>query len=103
MLNFKRALLSSALLASFTLSGCAAHAYYGYRVGPPPPPPGMGVVGYAPGPGYIWLDGFYDLRGPRWVWVPGYWARPPRPHARWAKPYWEPHGHGYRFHRGHWR
>jgi hypothetical protein len=102
MAKGKGFLLAAILFAALTMGACASRGYYSYRV-PPPPPPRLGVVGYAPGPGYVWVDGFYDLRGPSWVWVPGYWVRPPRPRAVWVRPYWEPHGRAYRFHRGHWR
>jgi hypothetical protein len=102
-LNFKNAPLTCVVLGSTLMTSCAGHAYYSYGVPPLPPPRAVGAVGIAPGPGYVWIDGFYDLRGTAWVWMPGYWARPPRPGAAWVRPYWEPHGRGYRFHRGHWR
>ena len=102
-LNIKHALLTGVLLASMGLTSCTTHAYVGYRVPRPPPPPVVGVVGYAPGPGYVWIDGFHDLRGTVWVWAPGRWVRPPRPGAVWERSYWEPHERGYRFHRGRWR
>src|SRR6478609_5441134 len=101
-MRVKNMLLAATLLAATAVSACGQPRYYGYSV-PPPPPPRHGVVGYAPGPGYVWADGFYDLRGNRWVWVPGYWVRPPRPRAVWVRPYWEPRGRGYYFHRGRWR
>ena len=96
------ALLTGLLAGSLGLTSCAVSAYRGYRIGPPPPAR-YGVVGYAPGPGYVWCDGYWNLRGRNWVWASGYWARPPRPQAVWVRPYWEPHGRGYRFHRGYWR
>ncbi len=105
MTTFKNALLSAALLGSAALAGCGdGYGYYrsGY-VPPPPPAPYAGAFGYAPGPGYIWTDGFYDLRGGRWLWVQGQWVRPPRPNAVYVRPYWSPYGRGYRFHRGYWR
>ena len=103
-MNLQKLGLAAALLASSALIGCS-HGYYsaGVAVGPPPPPLVYGPVGYAPGPGYVWTDGYYDLRGSNWVWVRGRWARPPHPHARWVKPSWERHGSGYRFHEGHWQ
>jgi hypothetical protein len=98
----KRALWLVPALAMFSLTGCAARASY-YAVGPPPPRPAVyGAVGYAPGPGYVWIDGFWDWRN-RYVWVPGYWGRPPRPHARWV-PGRAYYNHGrYSYRRGHWR
>jgi len=37
------------------------------------------VVAYAPpcpGPGYTWVDGYWDGAGPRRFWRAGYWAAP---------------------------
>jgi hypothetical protein len=103
-MNIKRTLLAGAMLASSMLTACASQAYVAYAVPPPPAAPyAVGAVGYAPGPGYVWADGFWDLHGSRWVWVRGEWRRPPRGHAAWVRPYWEPHGRSYRFHKGYWR
>ena|SRR5271157_5577643 len=103
MSHLKWAMMSAVLFGSMAATACGGYAYYGYRVPPPPPPVEVGVVGYAPGSGYVWIGGFYDLRGDRWEWSRGYWGRPPHRHAVWVRPYWEPHGRGYRFHRGYWR
>lgn len=104
MTKLRSIALTAALAGCTALAGCGGGYYRaGVVIGPPPPPPAYGPVGYAPGPGYVWTDGFYDLRGNNWVWEGGRWARPPHPGAVWVKPYWEPHGRHYRFHRGHWR
>jgi hypothetical protein len=96
-----RNLLPAALvLAGAALTGCAGGAYV---VAEGPPPPRYGVMGYAPGPGYLWTDGFYDLRGSSWVWVPGEWRRPPRRGAVWVSPVWVRSGRAWKFHRGYWR
>ncbi len=70
---------------------------------PPPPPPVYYGYGYArpvaPGPGYAWIDGYYDYYGRDYRWRPGYWA--PRPHHR---AYWyAPRYHGGRYYAGYWR
>jgi hypothetical protein len=88
------------ILAGTILTGCAGGAYV---VAAGPPPPRYGVTGYAPGPGFVWAEGFYDLRGSTWVWVPGAWRRPPRPGVVWVAPAWHPDGRSWRFHRGYWR
>lgn len=98
----KTAVLSAVLLAAGALTACASRPYGYYRVPPPPPPPAYGVVG-APGPDFVWTDGFWDLRGGRWFWVGGRWVRPPRPRAIWVPGYWGRHDGGWRFHRGYWR
>ena len=96
----KRNLLAATfVLAGTLLTGCGP----GYVVVAAPPPPRYGVMGYAPSPGYVWTDGFYDLRGSAWVWVPGTWRRPPRPGSVWVTSAWRQEGRGYRFHRGYWR
>lgn len=104
MFSLKKSGRIAVLLCSCALAGCGGGYYRaGVVIGPPPPPPVYGAVGYAPGPGYIWTDGFYDLQGGRWVWVGGRWARPPYRGARWVHPSWEPRGRGYRYHKGYWR
>jgi hypothetical protein len=84
------------------LAGCGGRYYAGAAFGPPAP-----IIespfGVAPGPGYIWTDGYYDWEGGHYVWRHGTWRRRPRPHAEWIRPHWERHGDRYRFREGHWR
>jgi len=96
----KRALLLAPLLATLSLGACAVRAAY---VTVPPPPPQYGVMGYAPGPGYVWCDGYWNWVGSRYVWVRGYWGRPPRPGLRWVPARWEHRNGRYEFERGRWR
>ena len=97
----KRTLWLVPALAMFFLVGCAAHATY-YGAVPPLPPARVEAFGYAPGPGYLWIDGFWDWRG-HYVWVPGSWVRRPHPHAVWV-PGRGYYNHGrYSYRRGHWR
>ena len=103
MTGLRQAILTGALVAASALAGCASQ-HYGYAsIGPPPPPLVAGAVGYAPGPGYAWAEGFWDLRGGRWFWVGGQWARRPHPRAVWVQGYWSPYGRSHRWHRGYWR
>jgi hypothetical protein len=88
------------VLAGTILTGCAGGAYV---VAAGPPPPRYGAMGYAPGPGFVWTEGFYNMRGSSWVWVPGAWRRPPRGGAVWVTPAWRQEGRAWRFHRGYWR
>jgi len=93
-------LLAAGLTAAGMLAGCSGGAYYVSA----PPPPRYGYVGVAPGPGFIWTEGFYDLRGSNWVWVTGRWQRPPARGRVWVAPEWRREGGGhYRYHRGYWR
>jgi hypothetical protein len=101
----KRFLLSLFLLTGLSLlisaDGCAIRTGYYAPIGPPAPR--YGVIGVAPGPGYIWTDGFYAYRGGNYAWTPGRWARPPRSRSQWVPGRWEQQGRRYRFHRGYWR
>jgi hypothetical protein len=98
----KRTLLAAAFVGLSTLlSGCAVHGGYVAAYGPPAPR--YGVVGVAPGPGYVWTDGYWDRRGGGWGWVSGSWVRPPRARAVWVPGEWRHEGRNWRFHRGHWR
>ena len=92
---------SVAALALLTLPACAHH-YYAGGYPPPPPPRAVGVIGLAPGPGYVWVPGYYDWNG-RYFWTPGRWAYPPRPRAVFVPGYWG-RRHGRQFWvRGYWR
>jgi hypothetical protein len=66
---------SSMFAATHVSIGIGVGGYgNGYRAAPPPP-----VVAYAPprpGPGYTWVDGYWDQVGPRRSWRSGYWAVP---------------------------
>jgi hypothetical protein len=99
----KKLLPLAAVLLGTVLTGCAAGGgYYAVRYGPPPQPR-YGMVGRAPGPGFVWADGYWDRRGGSWVWMDGHWLRPPHQRARWVPGYWVQTRGGYRFHRGYWR
>jgi hypothetical protein len=98
-MNRKLTLLLLVTLMLLVLGACAG----GYYVSVPPPPPRYGVVGYAPGPGFVWVDGYSDWRGGNWFWAGGSWVRPPRPGAVWVPHRWVPYGRRYRFVRGYWR
>jgi WXXGXW repeat (2 copies) len=71
------------------------------RVAPPRPIVETRVA--APGPGYIWVGGYHSWNGNAYVWVPGRWDRPPRPHARWVAHRWVKRHGGYVLVEGHWR
>ncbi len=94
--------IAGAVLAVGGLTACAPHGYYyaSYRMPPPPPAVAYGV---APGPGYVWTNGYYDRRGEGWAWVEGRYMRPPRPHAVWVAPRWRQSGRRWEFRQGYWR
>jgi hypothetical protein len=88
-------LLAVAVLMAGTVFGQVS---FGIRIGPPPPPRIVRVRPPAPGPGFIWIDGYqYPVNG-RYHWHPGYWTRPPYEGANWVGPRHD----GEQFFAGHW-
>jgi hypothetical protein len=71
------------------------------RVGPPAPIIETRIA--APGPGYVWLPGFYAWNGAAYAWRPGRWERPIRPRAVWVPGRWVRERRGWYFVEGHWR
>jgi len=70
----------------------------------PPPPPLVDEYYYpAPGPGYVWIGGYWGWYGGRWVWYRGRWAWPPHRHAVWVGGHWERRGGGGVWISGRWR
>src|SRR5579862_1162512 len=57
--------------------------------GSAPPPPVVETVTVSPGPGYIWVGGFWTWRHHHWDWVSGRWAYPPRYGAVWVDAHWD--------------
>lgn len=98
----QKLLAASAVFLGTVLSACGggySSAYVGYG----PPPPRYGVVGVAPGPGYIWVDGYWNRYGNDWRWMNGRWAAPPRGYRTWERAEWRHEGGRWRFHEGRWR
>jgi hypothetical protein len=89
------------MFATFSMVGCAGGV--GYYASTPPPPVRVEAYGVAPGPGFVWVSGYWGSRGGAYGWVPGRWVRPPRHRTVWVPGSWERHGGRYRFHEGRWR
>ncbi|MBS1189246.1 MAG: hypothetical protein H6R10_1038 [Rhodocyclaceae bacterium] len=92
-------------IGAMALGGCVVAPAQPYYVSEPvmvaPPPPRVEVVGVAPVPGYIWINGFWGWNGRGHDWHPGHWEAP-RPGYRWAPHQWHQEGPGWRQQRGHW-
>lgn len=72
-------------------------------VAEPPPAPVVEVRTVAPGPNFIWIDGYWGWERGHRVWYRGHWERPPHGYRTWVQPRWEHRPHGYVFVRGYWR
>ncbi len=94
----KTKLMALMLMAGGTLFA-GTHVAIGVRIGGPvvvPAPVAVNVYRPpCPGPGYVWIDGYYDQFG---NWYAGYWALPPYAGAYWMAPRFN----GGRFYAGYW-
>ena len=82
--------------------------FSGFRTGifvgfGPPHPLYFGAIGYAPGPDYVWVDGYWAWDGYQYVWIDGYWALAPYANALWTPGFWAPRHNGFVWFNGYWR
>jgi hypothetical protein len=90
---------SIALTAACASGGFGSRVYV--RVEPPVGSHESGVI--APGPGFVWIEGYHLWNGGEFVWVPGRWVRPPQPRAVWVPAHWEHDRHGWFMVGGYWK
>jgi hypothetical protein len=93
------------------LLGVAAVATIGCA---PPPPPGavyvmrgppgeiVEVAPGSPGPGYVWVQGYYRWEGAEYHWERGRWALTPAGYRAWLPGHWREHEGRWYFVEGHW-
>ena len=96
-----KTLLITVALAMGSAAGCARHAYVAHI--PPPPPYAYRSAGVAPGSGYVWIEGAWEMRGSHWHWVGGRWVRPPRSRAVWVPGALVRQGRHHHWRSGYWR
>jgi hypothetical protein len=104
----KTKLFATLLLAGSSMFAQRVSVGVGVGVGAPvngyyaPAPPVAPAYAYRrpaiPGPGYVWVDGYYGFAGGHYRWVNGYWSRPPYAGAYWVAPRY----HGGRYYAGYW-
>ena len=64
------ALLTAAIIAP-------SSAQISVFIGTPPPPIRYEERGPIPGPGFVWMEGYWAPDGRHYKWVRGRWDRPP--------------------------
>jgi hypothetical protein len=93
------------ILAATSLGGCVMTAAPGHYasavVTVAPPTPRVEVYGAPPVTGYVWLGGYWDWVGGRYVWHTGSWG-PGRPGYHWVSHTWVRVGGGWRMTQEHW-
>lgn len=103
--SLTKLLLMLVMLSGLTLGGCVVvpphRVYVGGVVRVGPPPLRHEVIGVAPAPGYVWIDGYWSWTGNRHVWVAGQWVAP-HPGYRWVPHRWYHERDGWHLAEGHW-
>jgi hypothetical protein len=97
---------SSLLALMFTAGSLFAETHISIGIGigtpfyyaPPPPPIVAYTIPPCPGPGYLWIAGYWYPAGSRYRWRDGYWARPPYPGSYWVAPRY----YKQRYYSGYW-
>src|SRR4051812_17070665 len=84
--KMKKFLLITAFALTTSLYG---QVNLGIRIGPPPRPRVVRVRPASPGPGYVWIDGYWYADRGRYRWHEGYWSRPPYEGSTWVGPRYE--------------
>ncbi len=84
------------------LSPALAAIAVNLSVGVPPPPLLVTAQPRIPGPGYLWMPGYWAWNGTAWYWVPGTWVLPPRVGLLWTPPWWGLVNGVYVWHAGYW-
>lgn len=56
-----------------------------------------------PSSSHVWISGYHRYENDAYVWTPGRWEQPPRPHARWVAHRWRHNKDGWVLVEGHWR
>src|ERR1700678_3821520 len=77
----RRSLLLPLSFALISLGGCAGRVGVTYYAPVPPPPLQVEPYGVSPGPGNVWITGYWGYEGGHHVWHAGRWEKPPHPNA----------------------
>lgn len=99
-----------ATVLTMALSACVVAPHRGAYIPPitvvapmAPPPMRVEVISNSPGPGFLWVAGFWRWDGRQHQWEQGRWEQK-RERERWVPHHWAPDGRGQRqSHDGRWR
>lgn len=102
-MKLKPLLIAGLLVGTLVGTGLpsVANAAVGVYLNVAPPPPRSEVVPTSRR-GYVWVPGYWDVRGHRHVWRAGYWERARRGYS-YAPPAWVQHDNRWQLERGGWR
>ena len=93
-----------ACLALVTALACVRPAPRGAIVVVREPPPNrVEVIVVSPGPGHVWVPGFWRWERNDFLWTPGRWMVIRRGYHRWVPGYWRHHRRGWLWVEGRWK
>jgi hypothetical protein len=81
-------LLATSLAVGALLSPTPAAAQFEFTVMIAPPPLPVYEQPPIPGPGYLWVPGYWSYGPYGYFWVPGTWLEPPEVGLLWTPGYW---------------
>ncbi len=93
-------LITVGLLAAPVQSRAQIAVGISVRVGPPVLP--VYVQPICPGPGFMWVPGYWAYGPDGYFWVPGTWVEPPEVGVLWTPGYWGWDDDFYIWHAGYW-
>ena len=93
-------LLLALILALPTQSSAQVAVGISVRIGPPVLP--VYAQPICPGPGYLWVPGYWAYGDDGYFWVPGTWVIAPEPGLLWTPGYWGWSEGFYIWHAGYW-
>ncbi len=99
--------VAAAILVGCVATGCVATETSvparGVAVsGPPPAPIAEQPQMPPPGPGAVWVAGYWHWTGMQYAWIPGHWENAP-PGTAWAAPRYVKGEGGYFYEEGRWK
>ncbi len=92
-------LLILAGLLALSVASCASRVVYVRKA---PPPVRVEVRPARPFPNAVWVAGYWNWNGTRFVWVSGRWVKPRRGMV-WVPGHWRHMRRGWRWVPGHWK
>jgi len=95
--------LALAVLGAALVSCASAPPPNAVYVETAPPAVRVEAAIVSPGPGYVWVPGYWNWGGSAYIWTPGVWHLPPQPHVKWVAPQWRHVKRGWYRVDGHWR
>ncbi|MGH8206221.1 MAG: YXWGXW repeat-containing protein, partial [Steroidobacteraceae bacterium] len=101
-MRFRTHLVTAALCTALLLASAGSWAQIRISVNIAPPPLPVYAQPELPGPGYLWVPGYWAWADGGYYWVPGTWVQPPEPGLLWTPGFWGWTNGAYVWNEGYW-